>query len=131
MKPEVPSPRSRATRLKGTRGAKLCFFWFAAGLLTGSNLIAAPVPREVINRAEVRFITGPGVSNYFTSLPVITLVPAPVVTDLAFFDDTSFGVRAVGGRIGRDLYIQSRADACNRDSNAVETCTITLSSSRT
>ena len=118
------------TRLKGTRTARLCLFVLVTGLLAGS-VLAAPAPREVINRAEVRFTTPPGVSNYFTSLPVITLVQAPVLTDIAFFDNASFGVRAVGGRIGQDLYIQSRADACNRDSNAVEICTITLSSSRT
>jgi uncharacterized repeat protein (TIGR01451 family) len=79
----------------------------------------------------VRFITSPGVSNYFSSLPVITLVPAPILTDIAFYTDTSFGVRAVCGRIGGDLYIQARADACNRDSNAIETCTIVLSSTKT
>src|SRR5262249_3639197 len=51
--------------------------------------------------------------------------------DLAFFNDTSFTVNAACGRIGRPLYIQSHADACNRDPNVVETCTITVSSTKT
>jgi len=131
MEPEGRSPKSKVTRLRGTRHAKLCLMALATGLLTGP-VLGAP-PREVINRAEVRFMTAPGVSNYFPSLPVVALVETPILTELeiAFFNDTSFSVRAVCGRIGRDLYIQARADGCNRDSNAVETCTIVLSSSKT
>jgi uncharacterized repeat protein (TIGR01451 family) len=131
MKPEVRSPKSGATRLKGARHARLCLLSLSAGLLAGSVPSAAPAPREVINRAEVRFMTAPGISNFFTSLPVVTLVPAPLLTDIAFFNDTSFSVRAICGRIGRDLYIQAHADGCNRDSNAVETCTIILTSTKT